>query len=673
MSVSRRRLRALGAVLVVPLLLVMVGEAHAATLTRETGDNEGRLFWQDANDTADVIRLHREGGLYRLTSVNEGTTVSPGIGCGGGGFVPAGTTIACSLDTPAWRIETSPAADTVTTLFAGIPPDDPMTVVGFAGNDTIIGGEADDALSGGGGDDNLRGANGNDNLNGNNERDTLLGGAGDDLLDGGGAGDDFDGGDGTDTADFSEKQLSAVIDLDNVADDGTGGDGFQTDNVRSTIEAVIGTPFNDNLRGGLGNTVPIRLEGRDGNDSLTGSAGNDVLVGGLGADVMEGGSGTDYASYAGRDTGVTVTVKSGDDNDGGPDDGLPSNRDTVRTENVVGTDDDDVLIGDGGGNELRGEGGNDRIRGLLGNDVLRGGSGTDVLDYTDRGGDAPVTVSLDNVVNDGAAGFETDNIANEFEIVEGGAAGDSLSAAAMPGAELRGLGGSDTIFGPNGGGRVLGGDGDDRLTGGDGADLLEGELGNDTLDGLGGNDALRGAAGNDFIEARDGFVDIVDCGTEIDTAFNDGGDERLGCELPGPIVDPPVIVQPPPPPPPTVLDTRVGIAFAAGRRSTKILEVRVSRVPRGSRVTARCETKAGKRCKGKLRKRFTKRNTTNRIVRVKTWDNRSLRVGFKLIFRVTKPGTIGNLITVTIRKRKAPLARERCLPIGSSRPARCPD
>src|SRR5450631_4251626 len=68
--------------------------------------------------------------------------------------------------------------------------------------------------------------------------------------------------------------------------------------------------------------------------------------------------------------------------------------------------------------------------------------------------------------------------------------------------QLFGQGGNDTISldesnGALPGAQLFGGDGNDTLTGGSGNDLLFGGAGNDILLGKGGNDQLFGGDGND--------------------------------------------------------------------------------------------------------------------------------------------------------------------------------
>jgi hypothetical protein len=49
-----------------------------------------------------------------------------------------------------------------------------------------------------------------------------------------------------------------------------------------------------------------------------------------------------------------------------------------------------------------------------------------------------------------------------------------------------------------------------------------------------------------------------------------------------------------------------------------------------------------------------------------------LRPGVRLQVRVTKPRAIGVVRTLTMRARRSPLSRTRCLVPGASRPSSCP-
>ncbi|WP_354700714.1 hypothetical protein DSM112329_01000 [Paraconexibacter sp. AEG42_29] len=87
---------------------------------------------------------------------------------------------------------------------------------------------------------------------------------------------------------------------------------------------------------------------------------------------------------------------------------------------------------------------------------------------------------------------------------------------------------------------LLGGDGDDHVYGWQFSDNLSGGSGHDTIGAGGGADTLNGGTGidrldagqgNDTVLARDGWGDIVACGTGYDRAQRDSNDQPItSCE-----------------------------------------------------------------------------------------------------------------------------------------------
>ncbi len=215
-----------------------------------------------------------------------------------------------------------------------------------------------------------------------------------------------------------------------------------------------------------------------------------------------------------------------------------------------------------------------------------GGSGSDAIGY--GGASAGVVVDMaDGLANDGKPG-ERDNVAADFEQLEGSDFADTLFGT--PQADIifgfggrdivAGGGGDDVFFTPlssdgaddyhGGPGRdtidyngrtqpltvtldnvaadgesgefdnvrsnvenVNGGAGQDtiesfgafsRLDGRGARDILKGGDGPDTLIGGPGNDALESGSGIDVVDARDNEPDFVDCGTEADSLSRDVGE-----------------------------------------------------------------------------------------------------------------------------------------------------
>jgi Ca2+-binding RTX toxin-like protein len=199
------------------------------------------------------------------------------------------------------EIDTGDGADTVDGKAS------PDTIDGGPGNDSLNGEDGNDTVDGGPGDDFLASGRNYDVLNGGEGDDTLSdsgymgtgqdmdGGPGNDMLIPGDGIDNVDGGDGFDTADYEIHNYTegaepgpngVVITLDNVANDGNRFDcsylgssecgGSTEDNVRTTIEKVIGTTEadGDTITGDdLANT----LVGSSGPDTLRGMGGDDDL------------------------------------------------------------------------------------------------------------------------------------------------------------------------------------------------------------------------------------------------------------------------------------------------------------------------------------------------------------------------------------------------------------
>ena len=127
-----------------------------------------------------------------------------------------------------------------------------------------------------------------------------------------------------------------------------------------------------------------------------------------------------------------------------------------------------------------------------------------------------------------------------------------------------------------------------------------------------------------------------------------------------------VVSPPPPPPPPGRVLVTLAFNFDVGRKSTLLRSLRVKGVPAGSRVTAKCKPKRSRRCPGKA---VTRRNASG-SVRLKAFAKKRYRPGVSIEVRVTKPGLIGAVKRLQIRRRKAPATQTRCLPLGSNTPKR---
>ena len=205
------------------------------------------------------------------------------------------------------------------------------------------------------------------------------------------------------------------------------------------VNALAG---NDTVTGGtnLNGLIVTRVDGGDGNDTLTGGDGVDQLNGNAGDDTLNGGAGND-----------TLTGGPGvDPHNGGPGDDL-------------------MIWNPGDGSEpVNGEAGNDTFQ-------FNGADGDEVMTYTGNGQRVTFFRNLGNITMDiGTTETLFVNALAGIDTVTGGIGLNGLIVA-----------------------RVDGGDGNDTLTGGDGVDQLNGNAGDDTLNGGAGNDVLTGGPGVD--------------------------------------------------------------------------------------------------------------------------------------------------------------------------------
>jgi Ca2+-binding RTX toxin-like protein len=291
----------------------------------------------------------------------------------------------------------------------------------------------------------------------------------------------------------------------------------------------------DTIHGHGGND---RIYAHGGNDTINGNNGDDMIIGGAGADAIDGGNGNDTANYHTSAAGVTVSLSTGAGLGG------EAQGDTLdEIENLVGSDHNDSLIGDGGANTLTGRdgddllwggGGGDTLLGDDGNDTLKGGggadhlvggAGTDIAAYVESNAGVFVSLIDDTASGGEAQGDELDGI----EILVGSNHADGLSgdngSNRLDGQggndTLMGYGGADGLYGGAGADALYGMDGQDVLRGEAGADWLEGGNGNDQLLGGGGSDTLMGGVGNDTLTGGDGpdafvFHTALNAATNVD-------------------------------------------------------------------------------------------------------------------------------------------------------------
>ncbi len=256
---------------------------------------------------------------------------------------------------------------------------------------------------------------------------------------------------------------------------------------------------------------------------------------------------------------------------------------------ITGSDNNDILAGTNGSDEIDGLDGNDVIEGLGGNDNIEGGLGTDVLiggngnDFLEgnKGTDFMLGGNGDDIMEwddgdgsdlmDGGNGYDTAKVdgsvrqGDEFtlqqrdtlaifdrlnlvpfnltvensEVFEiNGEGGDDslivgdLSQTAVQKVIFSGGAGNDTLDAPETSTQIEanGGTGNDFLASGSNDDTLEGGHGDDFLQGRKGTDIMRGGHGNDvMVWANGDGSDIMSGGQGFDIAGVQGslrqGDE----------------------------------------------------------------------------------------------------------------------------------------------------
>jgi Putative metal-binding motif len=104
-------------------------------------------------------------------------------------------------------------------------------------------------------------------------------------------------------------------------------------------------------------------------------------------------------------------------------------------------------------------------------------------------------------------------------------------------------------------------------------------------------------------------------------------------------------------------------SWAAARRFTRVLKLRVRDAPPGATIRVTCRER---KCKFRRHKAKAGRNGSASLV--KLFKRRRLRVGTVVEIRITAPNAIGKVLRYPIKPRKIPRARTLCLPPGAKRP-----
>ena len=142
-----------------------------------------------------------------------------------------------------------------------------------------------------------------------------------------------------------------------------------------------------------------------------------------------------------------------------------------------------------------------------------------------------------------------------------------------------------------------------------------------------------------------------------DQADVDGDGIGDACDTPPPTPTPPLS--------PVRISSPVSTNWLVKKRYSLLRRIVVKELPTGAIVTITCR---GKGCP--FKRRTFRPGTNGSANATKAFAKRRLRRNVVLEVRITKPGAIGRVLTYTLRKRSVPRPVIRCLPVGSTTPAK---
>jgi Ca2+-binding RTX toxin-like protein len=282
-------------------------------------------------------------------------------------------------------------------------------IFGLDGDDILIGDDSNDYLAGGAGNDELEGNEGDDILEGGPGDDNLNGYEGNDILRSGPGNDELDGGEGNDVLEGGAGNTEYQYEMED--DDEIGHDIIHDIGGADVIDINVFSSPN------LGFTA----ERIDNDLKLTFSPADSITVNDW---FLSDDNKIEEIAYDNSDLGREYIFTPQD-----IDDLLAVGGHFVNQ--VIGTEDDDMLQGSADVDHMVGAGGNDQLHGQEGDDIIDGGEGDDFL-YGGAGDDRIFSNSGADVV-DGGAGHD---------ILEGG----ENSTHYYYGVKGNGEGGDDIIF-----------------------------------------------------------------------------------------------------------------------------------------------------------------------------------------------------------------------------------
>ncbi|MDC4340320.1 putative Ig domain-containing protein [Acinetobacter baumannii] len=424
---------------------------------------------------------------------------------------------------------------------------------GDGGSDIIYGGDGDDFLVADvinnrafDGDDQLYGGNGKDSLSGFDGNDTLDGGAGDDIIFGG-KGDDYfisnegndqlSGGEGNDIYHIQVRDsevkvldssgenhyyLKGSFNLSNIniywynnavsiISPTTSQDPnavlpqfkltfFDDHETQPTVDGgVITDEYGNNITGGYNQYLHFSKSIYDENLILNNTIQNDYVIH-LDTYLKER-AGLSYKIWSGSWHGIQglylIFTNSYIDNDNL----IYRNSDLGDLVDIQQIRNNVISNGQYQADEYHLLGGDDQISGSDIGDTIYGGTGNDIikgLEGSDQlfgdEGDDWLDGSYENDFIYGGEGNDQLFGGDGEDQLEGGNGDDVIDSGEE----------NDQLIGGTGNDRLLGGEGNDQLQGGEGDDYLEASNGNDFIEGGTGNDQLIGGSGEDSLYGNDG-------------------------------------------------------------------------------------------------------------------------------------------------------------------------
>lgn len=299
-------------------------------------------------------------------------------------------------------------------------------ITNYTGQISTLGSDADDLIYG------ILTASKDDFIDAKAGNDQIFGDDGDDIVWGGSGADELHGGDGDDTI-YGDEQFSQ--------------DGEYNE--------LFGDDGNDTL---VGNG---KLEGGNGNDTLTAQGSNNILDGGAGNDILTSAEGETH-----------YIASSGDD--------IVYGAYNISYHCVVDFTESTTIL------DLT---------------ILRTGVDFEDLVITHAGGTITVYdqfyapsnwYEINPYLDEITFANETNTLLSSTQIqTEGTSSGDVISGITFGGSI------NDLIYGRDGDDEIYGNQGNDSLNGDDGSDELYGGYGDDVLDGGAGDDTINGEQGTD--------------------------------------------------------------------------------------------------------------------------------------------------------------------------------